>query len=385
MSKTIKLIPTNYLVTGMSYNANLDNPENALTVIDDDTSAKFSVTSKGAGGFQLPGNVTFTKFVGPNGETVADLASKIEHVNSISFKTKYQADPATLPSNGGITVTNFGRVDVYSATPDPQIVEIPFGNNIPDGFSSIDEYWQAAVEDDSSIEMKYFAESKDGETAGIVNIYGSEMEINYEPKGESGKIDPNSTAEVIYGDSGSTKTYDVELKDLRVENGKLNGTAVGVAQKSFTGRLDQIKFSFTDVPFDGVGGGSGSGVTTLVVSGTLIKGEEGSMGVDNVEANMTFAQLEEAVLNHKPVLCILNILNDEDGMIMSMQFNGSFEVVDENNAHAPVLDSLNARHLVDIYVTSSADTGTELRLLWANILWTRKDLTPEVTLKTVTK
>lgn len=377
MSKTIKLIPTNYATLGSGSSTILNNPDNALTGIDDDTSAELQQQVSTSGGVRLTG------FVGPNGETVADLASKIGHVNSISFKTKYQADPPTLPSGGAsIEIPGWGVSDGYSATPSPQIVEIPF--NGLNTVSSVDEYWQAVVEDDLRISVDYYASTEPTATAGaIVNIYGAEMEINYEPKGESGKIDPNSIAEVIYGDSGSTKTYDVELKDLRVENGKLNGTAVGVAQKSFTGRLDQIKFSFTDVPFDGVGGGSGSGVTTLVVSGTYTEGEEGSIGVANVEANMTFAQLEEAVLNHKPVLCIFNFLNDEEGAIMSMQFNGSFKVVDENNA--PFLDRLDVTHLISISAASSSDTGTELRLLWINLLWTRKDLTPRVTLKTVTK
>lgn len=288
MSKTIKLIPTNYSVNG---DANFNNPENALTGVDDDTSAELSASGS------TPGEkyVSFTKFVGPNGETVADLASKIGHVNSISFKTKYQADSATLPTQG-IMVDAWGHSDAYSASSDPQIVEIPFNNH--DVFSSADEYWQAAVEDDSGIIMMYFVGSRSSNTDAVVNIYGAEMEINYDPKGEPGKIDPNSSAEIVFGDTGSTKTYDVEVKDLRVKNGKLNGTAVGVAQKSFTGRLDQIKLSFTDVPFDGVGGGSGSGVETLVVTA-----ESGDSGFTVTNTSMTFDELNEAVLDGKTVLC----------------------------------------------------------------------------------
>ena len=57
--------------------------------------------------------------------------------------------------------------------------------------------------------------------------------------------------------TGSQTVREFEVTDLKVEDGKLNGTAVGSVEKEGTGVVDKVSLSFTDVPFEGVGGGGG--------------------------------------------------------------------------------------------------------------------------------
>lgn len=54
--------------------------------------------------------------------------------------------------------------------------------------------------------------------------------------------------------TGSQTVREFEVTDLNVEDGKLNGTAVGSVEKEGTGVVDKVRLSFTDVPFEGVGG-----------------------------------------------------------------------------------------------------------------------------------
>ena len=57
--------------------------------------------------------------------------------------------------------------------------------------------------------------------------------------------------------TGSQTVREFEVTGLKVEDGKLNGTAVGSVEKEGTGVVDKVSLSFTDVPFEGVGGGGG--------------------------------------------------------------------------------------------------------------------------------
>lgn len=58
--------------------------------------------------------------------------------------------------------------------------------------------------------------------------------------------------------TGSQTVREFEVTGLKVEDGKLNGTAVGSVEKEGTGVVDKVSLSFTDVPFEGVGGGGGN-------------------------------------------------------------------------------------------------------------------------------
>jgi hypothetical protein len=54
-----------------------------------------------------------------------------------------------------------------------------------------------------------------------------------------------------------TGKSDSEGNNLRVEDGKLSGTIVGSVTKDFTGRVDDVTLELSNVPIEGVGGGSG--------------------------------------------------------------------------------------------------------------------------------
>lgn len=99
--------------------------------------------------------------------------------------------------------------------------------------------------------------------------------------------------------TGSQTVREFEVTDLKVEDGKLNGTAVGSVEKEGTGVVDKVRLSFTDVPFEGVGGGSGSGVEFMNI--VTDYSETDSMYVYSVDK--TYEELCEAAASGKLIVC----------------------------------------------------------------------------------
>jgi len=62
-------------------------------------------------------------------------------------------------------------------------------------------------------------------------------------------VDTGTSIKFI-GESDSTGN------NLRIEDGKLSGTIVGAVIKDYTGRVDDVTLELSNVPIDGVGGGS---------------------------------------------------------------------------------------------------------------------------------
>lgn len=72
--------------------------------------------------------------------------------------------------------------------------------------------------------------------------------------------------------TGSQTVREFEVTDLKVEDGKLNGTAIGSVEKEGTGIVDKVRLSFTDVPFEGVGGGAKVYEVVKIVTASLKMG-----------------------------------------------------------------------------------------------------------------
>lgn len=77
-------------------------------------------------------------------------------------------------------------------------------------------------------------------------------------------VDTGTSVKFI-GESDSTGN------NLRIEDGKLSGTIVGSVIKDFTGRVDDVTLELSNVPIDGVGGGSSSSIPEVAFT---IAGDE---------------------------------------------------------------------------------------------------------------
>lgn len=111
--------------------------------------------------------------------------------------------------------------------------------------------------------------------------------------------------------TGSQTVREFEVTDLKVEDGKLNGTAVGSVEKEGTGIVDKVRLSFTDVPFEGVGGGSGDSMYEYV---KIILTRNQETYDDYVySCDKTWEEIEAAVAGGKQLIGLVDFAEFLDG------------------------------------------------------------------------
>jgi hypothetical protein len=178
--------------------------------------------------------------------------------------------------------------------------------------------------------------------------------------------------------TGSQTVREFEVTDLKVEDGKLNGTAVGSVEKEGTGVVDKVKLSFTDVPFEGVGGGSGSGAETLVVTGEVVGSDPTNPSFTVTNTSMTFDELNDAILDGKPVLCFCKLINS-NGFNRLVPISLSYIIGPiAPDDQTPAFFEIHGVSSIDCMKVGAADTGYKIAINYMQLSWTSSDDLPKL-------
>lgn len=207
---------------------------------------------------------------------------------------------------------------------------------------------------------------------------------------ESGELEEG----VVYFEHQDSDTGKVELTKMEAAKGKDSPAIVdgalycllnGSFPSPYTGRTEEYKMLINGLPIDGIGGGSGggSGVETLVVTGEA-GGDPTNPGFTVTNTSMTFDELNDAILDGKPVLCFLYA-----AMGGSPGFN-HHEPIILSHVIGPIAPDDQAPALLEIHGVSSAtyrnigsaDTGYKTIISYVELSWDRSDELPTVEMNT---